>query len=281
MRKSETTFIGLSVYEIKFIPGRQRKWRPTASKGIWSVLTIWGFTRGHKCSEWSVKDAMFTGVMLNADPESEAGVAVSLSQRVVLLHLNNNEFLHEIHSFDTDLRAVCFTSDIIALDDDAPKTLIYNWRTEELVFTLNPILIIRARSTTLYDFTFTRIATHSFGWVDGASVTPKSILIRSQSDNPRANEVSSRCGPLRCTDVILGKRANAVSISPRDPTPVSQWEEHDGLRIREVCMNTLNDWTAFDCDEDLGRFPLRRGLGKSRWNRIAGFARQMGMIVQR
>ncbi len=76
--KSETTFIGSPASEIKFVPGRQHRWVLTVSKGIWSVLTIWDITRQQKCSEWSPKGAIFTGVKLNADPESEAGVAVSL-----------------------------------------------------------------------------------------------------------------------------------------------------------------------------------------------------------
>ncbi len=76
--KSETRFFGSPVSEIKFVPGRQHKWVLTVSKGIWSVLTIWDVTRQRKRSEWSPKGAIFIGVKLNVDPESEAGVAVSL-----------------------------------------------------------------------------------------------------------------------------------------------------------------------------------------------------------
>ncbi|PBK61097.1 hypothetical protein ARMSODRAFT_897248 [Armillaria solidipes] len=316
--KSETTFIGSPVSEIKFVPGRRHKWVLTVSKGIWSVLTIWDITRQQKCSEWSPKGAIFTEVKLNADPESEASVAVSLSQRIVLLRLDDDGFLHEIRSIDTDLRPVSITGDVIALDDDASKTLIYNWKTEEraylddvgnnqhdhclqVVFTSTTILVVRARSITLYTGPPlpTRIATHSFGWVDGASATPTSILIRSQSDNPWASElnslelyslasfpptltskISSRRGALRCTDVILGKRATAVWIRPHDRAMVSHWEEHDGcetfiaavfpgplnptgeVRVRQVCMNPLNNWTAFDYDEDIGRIALGSGFGK-------------------
>ncbi len=39
--KSETTFIGSPVSEIKFIPGREHRWLLTVSKEIWSALTIW------------------------------------------------------------------------------------------------------------------------------------------------------------------------------------------------------------------------------------------------
>ncbi|PBK61094.1 hypothetical protein ARMSODRAFT_1089932 [Armillaria solidipes] len=209
--KSETTFIGSPVSEIKFVPGRQHKWVVTVSKGIWSVLTIWDITRQQKCSEWSSKGAVFTGVKLNADPESEASVAVSLSQRIVLLRLDDG-ILHEIRSVETDLRPVNITGDVIALSDDADvsKTLIYNWKTDEcahlddvgdnqhdhclqVVFSPTTILVVCARSIALYTSPAqpTSISTHSFGWVDGASATPTSILIRFQSDNPWASELNS------------------------------------------------------------------------------------------
>lgn len=74
--KSETTFIGSLVTEIKLIPGREDRWLLTVSKGIWSVLTIWDVAHGLKWSEWSPKGTLFTGVKLNADPESEASVAL-------------------------------------------------------------------------------------------------------------------------------------------------------------------------------------------------------------
>ncbi|KAK0483000.1 hypothetical protein EDD18DRAFT_1200523 [Armillaria luteobubalina] len=314
--KSETTFSGSPVSEIQFVPGRQHKWVLTVSKVIWSVLTIWDTHQERKCCEWSPKGAIFTGVKLNTEPESEASVAVSLSQRIVLLRLDDNGTLHEIRSIDTDLRPVTLSGDVIALDDDVSQTVMYNWKTDErarlddvgdtqhdhclqVVFAPTAILVVRARSISLYDSAFTRIATHSFGWVDGASATPTSILIRSQSDNPWASElnslelyslssfpptltskVASRRGALRCADVILGKRGTAVWIRPHERAMVPHWEEHEGcetliaavfpgplnptaqVRIREVCMNSLNNWTAFDYDEDLGRIALGSGFGK-------------------
>ncbi len=196
--------------------------------------------------------------------------------------------------------------------------VIYNWKTDErayfddvrdiqhdhclqVVFTPLTIIVVRARSTTLYTAlpSPTRIATHSFGWVDGASATPTSILIRSQSDNPWASELNSfelyslssfpptltskvslRRGALRCTNVILGKRATTVWIRPPDRAMVSHWEEHDGcetliaavfsgplnptahVRVREVCMNGRNNWTVLDYNEDLGKIALGSGFGK-------------------
>ncbi|PBK61064.1 hypothetical protein ARMSODRAFT_1025973 [Armillaria solidipes] len=100
-----------------------------------------------------------------------------------------------------DLRPLSMTGDVMALDDDVSKTLIYNWRTAEsadlddvgdtqydhylqVIFTPPTILVVRARSITLYTSTFTCISIQSFGWVDGASPTSTSIPIRSQTNNP-------------------------------------------------------------------------------------------------
>ncbi|KAK0237338.1 hypothetical protein EDD85DRAFT_728926, partial [Armillaria nabsnona] len=96
---------------------------------------------------------------------------------------DNHGILDEILSIKTDLRAVTLSGDVIVLDDDVSQTMIYNWNTNEraylddvgdtqhdhclqVVFTPSTILVVRACSITLYDSTFTPIATHSFGWVD-------------------------------------------------------------------------------------------------------------------
>ncbi len=77
-----------------------------------------------------------------------------------------------------------------------------------------------------------------------------------------ANRVSSQRGVLRCTDVILGKRATSVWIRPHDRAMVSHWEEHDAYKtliaavfpcplnptaqgcVREVCMNSPKECVA-------------------------------------
>ncbi|SJL17333.1 uncharacterized protein ARMOST_20883 [Armillaria ostoyae] len=256
--KSETTLIGSPVSEIIFVPGRQHKW----------VLTIWDVAGGRKCSEWSQKGAIFTGVKLNADP------------RIALLHLDDNGTLDEIHSIDSNLCPVNITGDVISLSDDVSKMLINNWKTKEqahlddvgdnqhdhcnqVVFTLATILVVCTHSIALYTSPPhpTSISTHSFSWVHGASVTLTSILVRSQSDNPWASElnslelysfssfpptlsskVSSHHGALRCTDVILGKRDTAVRIHPHDRTMVSHLEEHNSYEtlIAAVFPGPLN-----------------------------------------
>ncbi|KAK0482996.1 hypothetical protein EDD18DRAFT_1432794 [Armillaria luteobubalina] len=221
--KSETSFTGSPVSEIKFVPGRQHKWDTSGQR---------------KCCEWSPKGAIFRGVKLNTEPESEASVAVSLG-------------------------------DVIALDDDVSQTLMYNWKTDENA-RLNDVgdtqqdhclQVVRARSISL--------------------ATPISILIRSQSDNPWALELN----PLELYSLSSfppdphhqSLRGTAVWIRPHERAMVPHWEEHDGretliaavfpgplnptaqVRVREVCMNPLNNWIAFDYDEDLGRIALGSG----------------------
>ncbi|KAK0433849.1 hypothetical protein EV421DRAFT_1909760 [Armillaria borealis] len=124
---------------------------------------------------------IFTGVKLNADAESEASVVVSLSQMIVLLHLDDNGTLHENRPLETDLCPV-----IIALSDDVSKMVIYSWTTEEpahlddvgiqhnrclqVVFTPLTILVVRARPPS-------PASPHiPLAWLShGASATPTSI----------------------------------------------------------------------------------------------------------
>ncbi|PBK86129.1 hypothetical protein ARMGADRAFT_1086884 [Armillaria gallica] len=110
-----------------------------------------------KCSEWLPKGTIFTGVRLNADPESEAGIA----------GLDDNGTLHKIRSIDTDLCPVNITGD--KTDERTYLDNVGDTQHDhclQVVFTPTTILIICALSITLYDCTFTRIATYSFGWSD-------------------------------------------------------------------------------------------------------------------
>ncbi len=48
----------------------------------------------------------------------------------MLLHLDDNGILHEIHTIDMNLHPVTLTGDILALSDVRKSTiLIYNWKT--------------------------------------------------------------------------------------------------------------------------------------------------------
>ncbi|PBK61044.1 hypothetical protein ARMSODRAFT_1025955 [Armillaria solidipes] len=206
--KSQTTLIeGPPAHKIKFVPGHRLL--IVSSKP--SVLMILDITSTHhqKCSEWSLKDEIITMVTINEDPKSEGSIAVSFL--IVLLHLDKAGTLHQVRSIDMSLRPVTLSGDIIALDDEITKTVIYNWKTDEhaylvdggdleynnchrVIFTPSTILVTRESSIHLYTRppllhkqTNTPIAMHSFGWVEFISIptpapnNPLSILIRSES----------------------------------------------------------------------------------------------------
>ncbi|SJL17344.1 uncharacterized protein ARMOST_20894 [Armillaria ostoyae] len=302
-----------------------------------------------KCSEWLLKGAIFTGVKLSADPESEPSVVASSSQSV-LLHLDGHGILPEIRSIDTDLRPA-----IIALSDDVSKTVIYNWKTEEhahlddvgdnqhdhclqtpfrsqriillhlgdteplheicsIKINLCPVNItgdiivlsdnasktlvyncktvraylddvciqhdrcLQVVFTPLHTSAFTCIATHSFSLVEASRQTHPNI-IPYLSLNPRLQNIFATVP--RCTNVILGKWATTAWIRTHDHALVSHSEEHNECetliaavltgplnsieQVRKVCMNSLNNWTAFDLDGDLGRIALGSGFGIELW----------------
>ncbi|PBK86170.1 hypothetical protein ARMGADRAFT_1169303 [Armillaria gallica] len=225
--KIETIVIGLSVHEIKFIPGRQHKFVLTVS-GVGTrrrFLTIWDTTRQQKCSEWSSKDDVITRTAINADAESETWVAVSLDrqQKIMLLNLDDNGILHEIHTIDMNLHPVTLTGHILALSYIRKSTiLIYNWKTsaradlefvgnisscDYVVFTPSTILVCHIVYINLFRTppilngqTLTPIATHYFGITEGSSVpipapdNPLSILIRPEdpdADEPYSLELYS------------------------------------------------------------------------------------------
>lgn len=61
----------------------------SVSKGIWSVITIWDVPlalhgnddikpQPRKCTEWSPKGAIFTGLCLSGEHDAKADLAVSL-----------------------------------------------------------------------------------------------------------------------------------------------------------------------------------------------------------
>lgn len=76
------TTCSVPVSDVKFLPGRCGDWVLTVSKGVWDVLTIWNLAsderRRQKTCEWCSRGAIFNGVALNTDPESDATLAVSV-----------------------------------------------------------------------------------------------------------------------------------------------------------------------------------------------------------
>ncbi|KAK0237318.1 hypothetical protein EDD85DRAFT_1024000 [Armillaria nabsnona] len=279
--KSEVTFTGSTVYEIKFIPGRQHRWLLTLSLDILSVLTIWNIERMVKCSEWSYKGAIFNTVKLNTDPDSEACITVSFLSETVSTMV--------IYNWKTGTRAYL---------DEGGDTQYGHRICLQVVFTPSTILVVRACSISAYvsplllcGQTQTPIATHPFGWVEDFSISspapnnPLSILIRYEDLDfgpsvPSSLELYSLSSfpPILtrklysyCTQFVLGKRATAICVRYKEhdidrktliavvfPGPLNPTDQ---VRIREVYPLDHN-WSALDYDEDTGRIAIYSGYGK-------------------
>ncbi|KAG5338230.1 hypothetical protein C0989_007900 [Termitomyces sp. Mn162] len=265
--------------------------------------------------------------------------------------------------------------DLLAVSDEVSQTVVWNWRARtsailkqpdgeaglwqpnriiQVVFANQSVLVIRACSIHLFPYpelqemplTYTPIAQHSFGWIDGVCVTPTrtltpslSILLRGESDDPWTSgqhslnhytllpnlnaatdqdvrpspyifppaliaKVPAVRGTLRCRNVVLGPCGTAAWIQPQDravvgltwtsdegyplqaihsisgkeslmlaafPGPLTRdeegWKQDDvgidvaGIRSTAVFTNELNNWTALDYDEEVGRIVLCSSFG--------------------
>ncbi|KAK0237376.1 hypothetical protein EDD85DRAFT_953376 [Armillaria nabsnona] len=121
------------------------------------------------------KGTIFTGMKLNADPESETARAVTDNRSP---YLDDDGTLHEIRSVEIDLRPVNITGDVIAPSDEVSKTVIYNWKTDNRLHPTHHPRRLRLLHHS-YDST-TPTLPHT---PSGANTMPISILIRSQSDS--------------------------------------------------------------------------------------------------
>ncbi|KAF8064444.1 hypothetical protein FPV67DRAFT_1782692 [Lyophyllum atratum] len=228
-----------SVSDVRFIPGHSAEWILTVSKGVWDVFTIWDVSseEGRKACEWSPRGAIFNGIALNTDPCSEATLAIALSQNdgehtVQLISMQvdaeGESSLKTICTIPSSLKPVKLHGDLLAMSDDVSRTVVRNWRTGtsavlnhpaddggvwqpnrivQVVFTYQSVLVVRACSIHLFHEpelhdvprTYAPIARHSFGWIDGVSVTPTrtgappalSILLRGESDDPWSSGLHS------------------------------------------------------------------------------------------
>lgn len=204
---------------------------------------------------------------------------------VVLLSLDGAGQLRSIREIPTTLRPISLSDTRLALCDDTHSTTIFDFSSDtairldsplvnvvdhciDVVFTPTHVLVIRARSINLFEYpSCSLVATHSFGWVDGASASYRpttndiSLLIRHQSDNPwTANistlqlynllpvkeglgytfppvataHISSPRGALRCPDVVLGRYGTAIWISPQERTMVV--DDASGLLSTETLV---------------------------------------------
>ncbi|KAF5376655.1 hypothetical protein D9615_007816 [Tricholomella constricta] len=366
-----------SVSDVRFIPGHSGDWILTVSKGIWDMFSIWDVSssEARKACEWSPRGATFNGLAFNTDPVSEATLAISVLQndgehtvQVISLQIDANGScsLQTIFSIPSSMKPTKLHGDRLAISDDVSQTVVWNWRTKacaildqsddetdiwqpnrsiQVVFAHQGVLVVRACSIHLFPEpelcdvprTYTPIARHSFGWIDGICVAPTrlgtppalSILLRGESDDPWSSglhsldlytlrpsvtdataagyvfpptlvsKVPAVRGSLRCRNVILGPCGTAAWIQPQDRAvvglawaggeeyplqaihPVSGHESlviaafpgplvqagqgDDGEAVTQssaIFTNSLNNWTALDYDEEMGRIALCSSFGR-------------------
>ncbi|RDB17683.1 hypothetical protein Hypma_001259 [Hypsizygus marmoreus] len=301
------------VSQVRFVPGHAGDWILTVSKGIWDVLTVWDIS-GHpkKCCEWSPRGAIFSGISLNTDISSEATVAVSVlkdgNHTVEIMSLGvradgSCSFL-PIISLESFLKPIHLEGELLALSDDVSQTVIWDWRHGtaailqhppdetgslphdkciQVIFAHLSILVVRARSIHLFPWpeltptpkTYEPIQRHSFGWIDGVSVTKRksglTILLRGESDDPWSSglhsldfytlepnlnsqnpspytfpptlvtRVPAVRGSLRCRDVFLGPCGTAVWVQPQDRAPVGLVAGMDDYPLQAISTTSVHE----------------------------------------
>ncbi|KAH9927373.1 hypothetical protein B0H21DRAFT_133967 [Amylocystis lapponica] len=274
---------GTGISDVRFLPGHGGDWLVTVSKGIWSMITCWDIssneqTPSRKVAEWSPKGAIFTGFVVNSDPESEGIIATSViagsRHDIQILSIVTEDggqaAFRTVCSINSPFRPITLQGDLIAFSNDSFETTIMNWRSgaaallcssEEpadqnfqynrclrVLFAHRSVLIVRARSVELFSqpslhppgapsLSSHPIASHSFGWIDGVSVSPQlpdphgdapsieslSILLRAESDNPWSSDAytidlfSIQPNPTYTDDTPASDASTAVSSPPAGP----------------------------------------------------------------
>ncbi|KAJ7812243.1 hypothetical protein B0H14DRAFT_2857322 [Mycena olivaceomarginata] len=218
---------GTPVSELRFVPGHAGNWIIAVSKSIWSIIAVWELSDSGdppiKRFEWSRRDCLLQNFVLNDDDTADAVLAVSVIQES---HTHVEiMFIHQELGFCSDAAQTA----AISLND----------RCIQVMFTVSGILVVRARSLTLFPnppltadppALHPPIAMHSFGWVDGVAVAP--ILARrplGADDTHDLDLYILHPGPafplstlrpkrrsLQCSALRLGAHATAVWVEPRD-----------------------------------------------------------------
>ncbi|KAJ7153280.1 hypothetical protein C8R46DRAFT_1006596 [Mycena filopes] len=227
---------GTPVSALRFVPGHAANWLLAVSSGIWSIIALWelsepGQAPTKRC-EWSRRNCVLQRFVLNDDPASAAFLAVSVirgrEHYIEVLSLDADAGFLTLCKIDSALNPLYFRGDILVLCDPIDISVVHNWKTGasatlrrqagtetdmflndlcmQVVVTPACILIVRARSLYLFPnpplttgalTSYTPLAVHSFGWVDGVAVIPTadstpdsnptlSILIRPEPDDPWA-----------------------------------------------------------------------------------------------
>ncbi|KAI6122225.1 hypothetical protein EDD16DRAFT_1477601 [Pisolithus croceorrhizus] len=313
-----------AIEEIKFLRTAGKSWIITISRGIWSDLYLWDCDTIQPVGHWSPGRAIFNGMAINSDQSSMAVIAISVKHSshsvIEILSLvsessSSRISFRSITTLETRYKPSSLRGDIIALSDHDSETLIMDWKTGNqyllrspdtwqdkplhVAFAAGNVFVVRSRSVCVFaapplippgDETPVNLphSSTSFGWVDGVSLSERSIvrctekdppllslLVRTKGDDPWSlkdqlqlftvnsspptegssgllRETSSTVsitpprlalaasltcpnrGPLRCSDIVLGRYGSAVWVLPADRSIAGLISEHVHLQTVPV-----------------------------------------------
>ena len=77
---------GTGVSHVRFLSGRGGRYLVTVYKGIWSMISCWdvgdptqpSIEKARKLGDWCPKNTIFSGFVVNSDPDSVAALAVAV-----------------------------------------------------------------------------------------------------------------------------------------------------------------------------------------------------------
>ncbi|KAM5541037.1 hypothetical protein V8D89_005348 [Ganoderma adspersum] len=177
---------GTGVSHVRFLSGDGGRYLVTIYKGIWSMISCWDIgdplrsAKAHKVGDWCPKNTIFSGFVVNSDPDSAAALAVAVqhgggTQSIEVLAVASQDgtsCFQPICSIATTFRPIALNGELIAFSDDGSETVIMNWRENtfallkgsqrpiderfqynrclQVIFAYKSVLVVRARSVELF-----------------------------------------------------------------------------------------------------------------------------------
>ncbi|KAF9233179.1 hypothetical protein BU15DRAFT_80381 [Melanogaster broomeanus] len=196
-----------AIEEIRFLSHRGQNWIVTTSRGIWSDLYLRDCDALQVVAQWSPGKALFNGMVVNTDRDSDAAIAIAVQRdgvmSVEILSLSHDDQtsgikVQQMATLDTPHKPIALRGDLVALCNHDSETLILNWKTREqcilrspetwqdkplhVMFAQGSIFVVRARSVCIFreprmEFPDNELpitepyAFASYGWVEGVSLS--------------------------------------------------------------------------------------------------------------
>ena len=77
---------------VRFLSGHGGRYLVTVYKGIWSMISCWDIgdplrsVKAHKVGDWCPKNTIFSGFVVNSNPDSAAALAVAVQHGGYVAH---------------------------------------------------------------------------------------------------------------------------------------------------------------------------------------------------